>query len=114
MQPMTRAELLRARSERLREVAEIDERLADIEERASATVGWISQSTSPLGKRRHLSLWRRLRDEGADGVKASGKLRLIRADVFDAALASADAAPRRRRAPKESGVDLAAAFGVAS
>ena len=114
--PPTRPELLRRRAELQRELAAVDEALAALEERverASAPAGWISQRSSPLGKSKFLLLWRRLRDEGAEGARASGKLRLIRVDVFDACLAAADEASRRRRpTPAESGVDLAAAFGV--
>jgi sugar-specific transcriptional regulator TrmB len=108
-----RVALLHRRAELQRELAAVDVELAQLEDRAdraNSPAGWISQRSSPLGKRGHLALWRRLRAVTAEGVRAVGKLRLIRADVFDVALKAADAT--RRRAPPAPSANLAAVFGV--
>lgn len=108
---MKRAELFARLAELHEQSAAVCAEIARVEEREArvSPTGWISQRESPIGRRAHLALWRRLRDDGSDGAKAAGKARLIRADIFDASLSSARR-PTRREAVR---VDLAAAFGVA-
>lgn len=105
-----KAELLHRRAELHRQLAAVDEELAREEEheaRRRAPTGWVDQSTSPLGKRAHLEACR-----AGLPHKAVGKRRLARLEDVERWMEAHDKPRRRVVEPTESGVDLAAAFGV--
>lgn len=102
----TRATILRSRADALEVVAACDRELAELEAHAETTAppaGYIDQTTSPLGRRKHLAACR-------DGLahKSLGKQRLVRVEDLEQWIAN----QHRPKQPPSPATNLAQVFDV--